>query len=121
MLMIRGPHHESDASLLLFALPAYVNCNHRLEKEGGEREGGGRGRKEGEGGGREREEGGRGRREGERKGKGGEGGGKGRRGNYMIRDGRRSVYMHCMQYRQGSPMALHYVRTHCGRDALYAV
>ena len=29
--------------------------------------------------------------------------------------------MHCMQYRQGSPVALHYVRTHCGRDALYAV
>ena len=31
------------------------------------------------------------------------------------------VVMHCMQYRQGSPVALHYVRTHCGRDALYAV
>ena len=36
----------------------------------------------------------------------------------MIRDGRRRVYM---LYRQGSLMELHYVRTHCGRDALYAV
>ena len=117
MLMIRGAHYESDTFLLLFALPAYVNCNHRLEKEGG------RGRGEGEGGERERLEGGRGRREGEGGGRereegggeegkgggggGGEGGGRGRRGNYMIRDGRRRVYMHCMQYSQGSPMALH--------------